>query len=198
MALRRRLTSGAHGASPCSTRSTFGFCAPPTASEHHEQADLIAIITLVGVAAVYVLFIRKTDEDRLRAKLRALSEAVHEDEGERPPPRGPDRARVPPPLHQGGRAPRPRTCPRAAARHDLATIAVGAARKASKIELRFSSVHVEIDRPAQRGWVMADATIVGTLRDGGGHMQSKPLATRFDMKDEWKIADIALAGAEAR
>ncbi|APR81709.1 Hypothetical protein A7982_07058 [Minicystis rosea] len=159
-----------------------------------------AAVVLVGIAAVYVLFFRKTDEDRILEKLGALSTAVREDEGENLALRAARIERAFPhlftkevDLHI------PDVAEGRNARTDLIPLAAGAAADESKLELRFSRAHVEVDRPAQRGWVMADAILLGTGRDGTGHRESRPLALRFDMEDgEWKIADVALRSAESK
>lgn len=157
-----------------------------------------AALALVAVAAVYVIFIRKTDEDRIRAQLKALCEAVHEDEGENELLRAARIEKAFPHLFtkevdlhipeiREGRRPR----------SELATLAVGAGHMATKIELRFSDLRIEIDRPMQRSWAMATATAVGTLRNGGGHMESRAVVMRFDKEEEeWRIANIALPDAE--
>jgi phage baseplate assembly protein gpV len=69
---------------------------------------------------------------------------------------------------------------------------------ATKLELRFSDLRVEVDRPMQRSWAMGTATVVGTMRSGGGHMESRAVVLRFDKEeDQWRIADVALPGADA-
>jgi hypothetical protein len=163
----------------------------------------LAVLSLIGVAAIYVLFIRKTDEDRIRGQLAALGAAVQEDEGDNLLLRA---ARIErqfphlflkevelhvPDVSEGRRA-----------RRDLATYAAGSGKLATRIELRFSSVHVELERAAQgtqRAWVTADATVAATLREGGARRETRPLSLRFEKdEEEWKIADVALQGAGAR
>lgn len=154
----------------------------------------IAAAVLVGIAVVYVVFIRKTDEDRIRAQLRALSAAVREAEGENQILRAARIEREFPhiftkevtlhvPMLPEGRTPR----------HELATLAIGAAKKASKIELRWSDVRVEVDRPMARAFVTGAATGAATRRDGGDHLESRSVTLRFEREeDEWRIADVAV------
>jgi hypothetical protein len=165
-----------------------------------EKRTWILVLALCSIAAVYVLFIRKTDEDKIRGQLEALSKAVHKSEGENDMLRA---IRVEgafshlltrevdlhvPEVREGRRP-----------RHELATLAIGAGRDASAIDLRFSQLHVEVDRPMQRGWVTASAMVIANLRNGGGHQESREVVIRFDKEeDEWKIASVALPGAGER
>jgi hypothetical protein len=158
------------------------------------------VVALCSIAAVYVLFIRKTDEDKIRGQLEALSKAVHKSEGENDMLRA---VRVEgafshvftrevelriPEIKEGRRP-----------RHELATLAIAAGRDASAIDLKFSQVHVEIDRPMSRGWVTASAAVFGNMRNGGGAQESREVVIRFDKEeDEWKIASVALPGAGER
>ena len=151
------------------------------------------ILALVGIAAAYVLFFRKSDEDRIRGKLAALSETVGKDAGEDLVRRAARIERAFPHLFTKevdlhipdvaeGRQTRPA----------LVALAAGAAGSAGRIDLHFSRVHVEIERPERRAWVTADAELLGTDRDGDAYRESRPLTLRFDMEeDEWKIADVA-------
>jgi len=165
-----------------------------------DKRTWILVVALCSIAAVYVLFLRKTDEDKIRGQLAALSAAVHKSEGENDMLRA---VRVEsafshlftrevelrvPELREGRRP-----------RHELATLAIGAGRDASAIDLKLSQIHVEVDRPMQRAWVTASAVVIANLRSGGGHQESREVVIRFDKEeDEWKIASVALPGAGER
>lgn len=158
----------------------------------------MAVLALVAIAATYVIFFRKTDEDRIREKLRALAEAVAKDEGENELIRA---MRVEkaftriftreveikvPEISEGKKA-----------RHDLATLTVGAGHAASKIGLRYESVRIEVDRPMSRAWVTGRAVISGARRGGFAEGESRDFVMRFDREEEeWKIASVGTPGGD--
>lgn len=163
-----------------------------------DRKTWMAALALFAVAAVYVVFFRKTEEDRIKAQLVALAEAVHKEPGENEMLRAMrvEKAFVHlftkdvelsiPEVSSGRRA-----------RHELATLTVGAGHAASKIGLSYEGLHIEIEKPAARAWVSCTAVVSATLREGGGRLESREVVLRFvKEEDEWHISSVATPGGE--
>lgn len=156
----------------------------------------LAVLALVATAAVYVIFIRKTDEDRIRDKLRELALAAAKSDGENELLRA---LRV---EKAFGRiftreveVKIPELSERTRPRHELATLAVGAGHAASKIALHYESVRIEIDKPMKRAWVTGTAVVEGQRKGGGGVREARDVVIRFGQEeDEWRIASVATNG----
>lgn len=158
-------------------------------------------LALVAIAATYVIFFRKTEEDRIREKLRALAEAIGKSEGENEMLRA---MRVEKAFGRifmrdvdlqisetrEGKHPR----------HELATLTVGAGHVASKISLRYESVRIEVDRPVSstsHGWVTGTAIITASRNAGGGDSETREVVIRFDREEEeWRIASVSTKGGD--
>jgi hypothetical protein len=167
----------------------------PIAPESPPNRRVIVLAAaMCGVAVIYVAFFRKSDEDRIRAQLDALCEAVDLAEGENeifraarverafPKIFAPTVSLHVPELGDGART-----------RPDLVTLAVGAGHKASAIHLRFQGARVELDRREGGGWVTATASASVKTRDGESQAESRTVTIRFDKQDkEWLISEVDL------
>lgn len=162
------------------------------------RKTLIAALGLVAIAAVYVIFIRKTDEDRIRAQLSALAEAVHKSEGENELLRA---VRVDKAF--AGIFTRevelkiPEISEQSRPRQELAKLTVGASHGASKVALRYQSLRIEIDRPMARAWVTGTAVVTAARGQGLGDSETREVVIRFSKEEsEWRIASVSTMGGD--
>lgn len=164
------------------------------------RKTLIAALGLVAIAAVYVIFFRQTDEDRIRAQLSALAEAVtkHEGENEVLYALRVDKAfaRI---FTRDVELKVPEISEQSRPRKELAKLTVGASHAASKLSLRYQSIRIEIDRPMARAWVTGTVTVTAS-RGGGigaGDSESREVVIRFGKEDDaWRIASVSTVGGE--
>jgi hypothetical protein len=154
----------------------------------------IAVAFAGAAALTYVLFLRPSDEERIRRQVTALTAAVRIDADEA-------NARVRPlRIQQTFRrvftntvqVDVPDLVEDSHGRDELAGMAISAAQTFRDLTLAFTEMKVEIDRPARRAQVTAVATLSGS--DSEGHLQRavRDVTMRLEERDgEWRIAAIA-------
>lgn len=163
-----------------------------------DRKTYYAVLGLFMVAAAYLLFFRKTDEDRIEGQLRALAVAVHKEPGENEMRRA---MRVEKAFSRLLTKEVELSVPEAPtgrrSRHELVTLTVGAGQEATTIGLAYERVHIEIERPLSRAWVTCTAVITAGPSEGGGSREAREVVLGFVEEDgEWRITRVATPGGE--
>jgi hypothetical protein len=157
----------------------------------------IAVAAAWMLVLVYAVFLRPSEEDRIRRQLGALSEAVRVGPGDQNPVVR--AARI---QKAFGRilAPRvrvdvPELGEPSQDRDALAGVAMSVGGGLGSLEVGFDRVRVEIDRTGQKADVIAGVVVNAVELDGQAHREGREVTLRLDkIEGEWRITAAAARG----